>query len=112
MCGRAYAPRLLWMWPNARISVMGGEQAAAVLATVRRDGIEAKGGTWPAEEEEAFKAPIRAQYEAQGHPYYASARLWDDGILDPLDTRSALALGISMSLNAPIPETKFGVFRM
>ncbi|WP_119165982.1 carboxyl transferase domain-containing protein [Algihabitans albus] len=112
MCGRAYSPRLLWMWPNARISVMGGEQAAGVLATVRRDGIEAKGGNWPAEEEEAFKAPIRQQYEQQGHPTYASARLWDDGILDPLDTRMTLALGLSMSLNAPIPETRFGVFRM
>ena len=112
MCGRAYSPRLLWMWPNARISVMGGEQAAGVLATVRRDGIEAKGGSWPAEEEEAFKAPIREQYEQQGHPTYASARLWDDGILDPLDTRTTLALGLSMSLNAPIPETRFGVFRM
>ncbi len=112
MCGRAYSPRLLWMWPNARISVMGGEQAAGVLATVRRDGIEAKGGSWPAEEEEAFKAPIRAQYEAQGHPFYASARLWDDGIVDPADTRTSLALGLSMSLNAPIPQTRFGVFRM
>ena len=112
MCGRAYSPRLLWMWPNARISVMGGEQAAGVLATVRRDGIEAKGGSWAAEEEEAFKAPIREQYELQGHPTYASARLWDDGILDPLDTRTTLALGLSMSLNAPIPETRFGVFRM
>ena len=112
MCGRAYSPRLLWTWPNARISVMGGEQAAGVLATVRRDGIEAKGGTWPAEEEEAFKTPIREQYERQGHPTYASARLWDDGILDPLDTRMTLALGLSLSLNAPIPETRFGVFRM
>ena len=112
MCGRAYGPRLLWMWPNARISVMGGEQAASVLATVRRDGIEAKGGRWSAEEEDAFKAPIRAQYEAQGHPYYASARLWDDGVIDPADTRRVLALGLSASLNAPIPETRFGVFRM
>ncbi|WP_119353701.1 carboxyl transferase domain-containing protein [Azohydromonas sediminis] len=112
MCGRAYSPRFLWMWPNARISVMGGEQAASVLATVRRDGIEAKGGTWSAEDEEAFKAPIRAQYERQGHPYYASARLWDDGVIDPADTRRVLALGLSASLNAPIPETKFGVFRM
>jgi 3-methylcrotonyl-CoA carboxylase beta subunit len=112
MCGRAYSPRFLWMWPNARISVMGGEQAASVLATVRRDGIEARGGTWSAEEEEAFKAPIRAQYERQGHPYYASARLWDDGVIDPADTRRVLALGLSASLNAPIPETKFGVFRM
>jgi 3-methylcrotonyl-CoA carboxylase beta subunit len=112
MCGRAYGPRFLWMWPNARISVMGGEQAASVLATVKRDGIEAKGGTWSAEEEAAFKAPIRAQYETQGHPYYASARLWDDGIIDPADTRMTLALGLSAALNAPIPETKFGLFRM
>ncbi|MCF4165759.1 methylcrotonoyl-CoA carboxylase [Zavarzinia compransoris] len=112
MCGRAYSPRFLWMWPNARISVMGGEQAASVLATVRRDGIEAKGGAWSAEEEEAFKAPIRAQYEEQGHPYYASARLWDDGILDPAQTRRLLALSLSATLNAPIPETRFGVFRM
>ncbi|MDL1859925.1 methylcrotonoyl-CoA carboxylase [Betaproteobacteria bacterium PRO7] len=112
MCGRAYSPRFLWMWPNARISVMGGEQAASVLATVRRDGIEAKGGTWSAEEEAKFKAPILAQYEHQGHPYYASARLWDDGVIDPLDTRMTLALGLSAALNAPIPETKFGVFRM
>ena len=93
MCGRAYSPRFLWMWPNARITVMGGEQAATVLATVRRDGIEAKGGTWSADEEEAFKAPIREQYEHQGHPYYASARLWDDGVIDPADTRRVLALG-------------------
>jgi len=100
------------MWPNARISVMGGEQAANVLAQIRRDNIEAKGGKWPAPEEEAFKAPIRKQYETQGHPYYASARLWDDGIIDPLDTRMALALGISAALNAPIPETRFGIFRM
>ncbi len=112
MCGRAYSPRFLWMWPNARISVMGGEQAASVLATVKRDGIEAKGGAWSAEEEEAFKAPLRQQYETQGHPYYASARLWDDGVIDPADTRRVLALGLSASLNAPIPETKFGVFRM
>ncbi|MFN3415072.1 MAG: carboxyl transferase domain-containing protein [Caldimonas sp.] len=112
MCGRAYSPRFLWMWPNARISVMGGEQAASVLATVKRDGIEAKGGQWSAEEEEAFKAPIRQQYEEQGHPYYASARLWDDGVIDPADTRRVLALGLSASLNAPIPETRFGVFRI
>ena len=112
MCGRAYSPRLLWMWPNARISVMGGEQAASVLATVKRDGIEAKGGQWSAEEEEAFKSPIRQQYERQGHPYYASARLWDDGVIDPVDTRRVLALGLSASLNAPIPDAKFGVFRM
>ena len=112
MCGRAYSPRMLWMWPNARISVMGGEQAASVLATVRRDGIEAKGGQWSAEEEDAFKAPIRQQYEDQGHPYYASARLWDDGVIDPRHTRRVLALGLSAALNAPIPETRFGVFRM
>ncbi len=112
MCGRAYSPRFLWMWPNARISVMGGEQAASVLATVRRDGIEAKGGQWSAEEEETFKAPIRDQYEVQGHPYYATARLWDDGVIDPADTRRVLALGLSAAQNAPVPEVKFGVFRM
>jgi 3-methylcrotonyl-CoA carboxylase beta subunit len=112
MCGRAYGPRFLWMWPNARISVMGGEQAAAVLATVRRDNLEAAGASWPADEEERFKAPIRAQYEAQGHPYYASARLWDDGVIDPADTRRVLALGLSAALNAPIEPTKFGLFRM
>jgi len=112
MCGRAFNPRFLWMWPNARISVMGGEQAASVLATVKRDGIEAKGGQWSMEEEEAFKTPIRNQYEAQGHPYYATARLWDDGVIDPADTRRVLALGLSAALNAPIPDTKFGVFRM
>ena len=112
MCGRAYSPRFLWMWPNARISVMGGEQAASVLATVRRDGIEERGGTWSKEEEEAFRAPIRSQYESQGHPYFATARLWDDGIIDPADTRRVLALGLSATLNAPIPDTQFGVFRM
>ncbi len=112
MCGRAFGPRFLWMWPNARISVMGGEQAASVLATVKRDGIEAKGGTWSVEEEETFKAPLRRQYEEQGHPYYATARLWDDGIIDPADTRRVLALGLSASQNAPIPETRFGLFRM
>jgi len=112
MCGRAFSPRFLWMWPNARISVMGGEQAASVLATVRRDGVEAKGGAWSAEDEAQFKAPILAQYEHQGHPYYASARLWDDGVIDPLDTRATLALALSAALNAPIPETQFGVFRM
>ena len=112
MCGRAFSPRFLWMWPNARISVMGGDQAAGVLATVKRDGIEARGGAWSAEEEEAFKAPIRSQYEHQGHPYYATARLWDDGVIDPVDTRRVLALGLSASQNAPIPETKFGLFRM
>jgi len=112
MCGRAYSPRFLWMWPNARISVMGGEQAASVLATVRRDGIEAKGGQWSADEEEAFKAPIRQQYEDQGHPYYATARLWDDGIIDPADTRRVLALGLAAARHAPIADVKFGVFRM
>jgi 3-methylcrotonyl-CoA carboxylase beta subunit len=113
MCGRAYSPRFLWMWPNARIGVMGGEQAASVLATVRRDGIEAKGGQWSADEEAAFKKPILTQFEHQAHPYYASARLWDDGVIDPVDTRRVLALAISASLNAPIPESpKFGVFRM
>ncbi|MEX8194809.1 carboxyl transferase domain-containing protein [Comamonas guangdongensis] len=112
MCGRAYSPRFLWMWPNARISVMGGEQAASVLATVKRDGIETKGGQWSAAEEEAFKAPIRQQYEDQGHPYYATARLWDDGVIDPADTRRVLALGLSAARNAPIEDTRFGVFRM
>ena len=112
MCGRAYGPRFLWMWPNARISVMGGEQAASVLATVRRDGMAARGQDWPAAEEEEFKAPIRAQYETQGHPYYASARLWDDGIIDPAETRTVLGLSISAALNAPIEPTTFGVFRM
>ena len=112
MCGRAFNPRFLWMWPNARISVMGGEQAATVLATVRREGIEAKGGTWSAEEEEAFKAPIRARYEHEGHPYFASARLWDDGVIDPADTRRVLSLAISAALNRPIEPTRFGVFRM
>jgi 3-methylcrotonyl-CoA carboxylase beta subunit len=112
MCGRAYSPRFLFMWPNARISVMGGEQAASVLATVRRDGLEARGEQWPAEEEQAFKDPIRQQYEAQGHPYYASARLWDDGIIDPADSRRVLGLALSTTLNAPIEPTRFGVFRM
>ena len=112
MCGRAYSPRFLWMWPNARISVMGGEQATAVLATVKRDGIESRGGQWSAEEERAFKAPLLDQYETQGHPYYASARLWDDGVMDPADTRRVLALSLAATLNAPIPATKFGVFRM
>lgn len=112
MCGRAFSPRFLWMWPNARISVMGGEQAASVLATVKRDGIEGRGGQWSAEEEEAFKAPLRQQYEDQGHPYYASARLWDDGVIDPADTRRVLALGLAATRNAPIEDTRFGVFRM
>src|SRR6187200_172215 len=112
MCGRAYSPRFLWMWPNARISVMGGEQAASVLATVKRDGNEGKGGKWSAEEEAAFKAPIREQYERQGHPYYASARLWDDGVIDPADTRRVLGLALSAALNAPIEPDRYGVFRM
>ncbi|MFN3687907.1 carboxyl transferase domain-containing protein [Salinarimonas sp.] len=112
MCGRAYSPRFLFMWPNARISVMGGEQAASVLATVRRDNIEAEGGAWSAEEEEAFKAPIRERYEAEGSPYHATARLWDDGVILPSETRRVLALALSASLNAPIPKTTFGVFRM
>ena len=112
MCGRAYSPRLLWIWPNSRVSVMGGDQAANVLSQIRRDAIEAQGKSWPAEEEEKFKAPIRAQYETQGHPYYATARLWDDGIVDPAQSRRVLALGLSASLNAPIEPTPFGVFRM
>ncbi|MDO9435853.1 carboxyl transferase domain-containing protein [Hydrogenophaga sp.] len=112
MCGRAYNPRFLWMWPNARISVMGGEQAASVLATVRRDGIEAKGGSWSAEEEAAFKQPLLDQFAHQSHPYYASARLWDDGVIDPADTRRVLGLALSAALNTPIGEPKFGVFRM
>jgi 3-methylcrotonyl-CoA carboxylase beta subunit len=112
MCGRAYSPHFLWMWPNARIGVMGGEQAASVLATVKRDGIEAKGGQWSASEEDAFKQPIRDQFEQQGHPYYASARLWDDGVIDPADTRRILGLALAASLNAPTQDTRFGVFRM
>ncbi|MGE0418788.1 MAG: carboxyl transferase domain-containing protein, partial [Acetobacteraceae bacterium] len=107
MCGRAYDPRFLFMWPNARISVMGGEQAASVLATVHRDAAK-----WTPEQAEAFKAPIRAQYEQQGHPYYATARLWDDGIIDPTDSRRVLGLALSATLNAPIEPTRFGVFRM
>ena len=112
MCGRAYSPRFLWMWPNARISVMGGEQAASVLAQVRRDNLTAQGKDWPVEEEEKFKSPIRAQYETQGHPYYATARLWDDGIIAPQDTRRMLALGLAAAAHAPIEPTRFGVFRM
>jgi 3-methylcrotonyl-CoA carboxylase beta subunit len=112
MCGRAYNPRFLWMWPNARICVMGGEQAAGVLATVKRDGIEARGGNWSAEEEATFKQPILDQFAHQSHPYYASARLWDDGVIDPADTRRVVALGLSASLNAPIEDTQFGIFRM
>jgi 3-methylcrotonyl-CoA carboxylase beta subunit len=112
MCGRAYSPRFLWMWPNARISVMGGEQAATVLATVRRDALKAGGKEWSQQDEDTFKAPIRQQYESQGHPYYATARLWDDGVIDPGQTRRVLGLGISAALNAPIEPTQFGVFRM
>ena len=109
MCGRAFNPRFLWMWPNSRISVMGGEQAASVLATVKRDQL---GNDWSAEDEAAFKAPVREQYERQGHPSYATSRLWDDGVIDPAQTRDVLALALSASLNAPIPDTRFGVFRM
>jgi 3-methylcrotonyl-CoA carboxylase beta subunit len=112
MCGRAFNPRFLWMWPNARISVMGGEQAATVLATIRRDAIEGRGEAWSAVDEESFKAPIRARYEQEGHPYFASARLWDDGVIDPADTRKVLGLAISAALNQPIGPTRFGVFRM
>jgi 3-methylcrotonyl-CoA carboxylase beta subunit len=112
MCGRAFAPRFLFTWPNARISVMGGEQAASVLATIRRDGLEARGESWSATDEAAFKAPIRERYETEGDPYYATARLWDDGIVDPVQTRDVLGLAIAASLNAPIPKTRFGVFRM
>jgi len=112
MCGRAYSPRQLWVWPNARISVMGGEQAASVLAQLKRDGMETRGETWSEEDETAFKDPIRQQYDSQGHPYYASARLWDDGIIQPSDTRTVLGLGISAALNAPAEKTTFGIFRM
>ncbi|MGV3725443.1 carboxyl transferase domain-containing protein [Hydrogenophaga sp.] len=112
MCGRAYSPRFLWMWPNARICVMGGEQAAGVLATVKRDGIEAKGGSWSAEEEAKFKQPVLDQFAHQSHPYYSSARLWDDGVIDPADTRRVLGLALSAALNTPMGEPKFGVFRM
>jgi 3-methylcrotonyl-CoA carboxylase beta subunit len=112
MCGRAFDPRFLWMWPNARISVMGGEQAASVLATVRRDGIERGGGSWPAADEEEFKRPIREQYEHQGSPYYSTARLWDDGIIDPADTRRVLGMALATAARAPIAEPGYGVFRM
>jgi 3-methylcrotonyl-CoA carboxylase beta subunit len=112
MCGRAYHPRFLWSWPNSRISVMGGEQAAGVLAQVKRDNLSRQGTEWSAEEEAAFKAPITEQFEKQAHPYYATARLWDDGIIDPADTRSTLALAISATQNAAIEETRFGIFRM
>lgn len=112
MCGRAYSPRFLFTWPNARISVMGGEQAASVLATVRREGIEGRGESWSAADEDQFKTPIRERYESEGNPYFATARLWDDGIIAPKDTRRALALALSACLNQAIPDTKFGVFRM
>ncbi|MEM7219084.1 MAG: carboxyl transferase domain-containing protein [Pseudomonadota bacterium] len=112
MAGRAYGPRFLWMWPNARISVMGGEQAAQVLAQVRRDGMAARGEDWPQPEQDAFMAPIRAQYEEQGHPYYASARIWDDGVIDPAQTRAYLGLGLQVAASAPIDDARFGVFRM
>ena len=112
MCGRAYSPRFLWTWPNSRISVMGGEQAAGVLATVKRDGIERAGGQWSTEEEAAFKRPTIEMFERQSHPLYASARLWDDGVIDPRRTREVLFLSLSAALNAPIPPTRFGVFRM
>jgi 3-methylcrotonyl-CoA carboxylase beta subunit len=112
MCGRAYGPRFLFTWPNSRISVMGGEQAASVLATIRRDGLEARGEDWAAQAEEDFKAPIRERYETEGNPYYATARLWDDGVIDPTQTRDVLGLALAASLNAPIPPTRFGVFRM
>jgi 3-methylcrotonyl-CoA carboxylase beta subunit len=112
MCGRAYSPRFLWMWPNTRISVMGGEQAATVLSLVKREGIERRGGTWSAEEEAAFRAPILEKYEREGHPLYSSARLWDDGIIDPAKSREVLSLSLSAALNAPIPQTRFGMFRM
>jgi 3-methylcrotonyl-CoA carboxylase beta subunit len=113
MCGRAYSPRFLFTWPNARISVMGGEQAASVLATVKRDALELKDESWSAEDEAAFKAPIRERYEAEGNPYYATARLWDDGIIDPAQTRDILGLAFRVTLNAPIPERpQSGLFRM
>jgi 3-methylcrotonyl-CoA carboxylase beta subunit len=112
MCGRAFSPRFLFTWPNSRISVMGGEQAASVLATIRRDAVEARGAAWPAQEKEAFKASIRERYESEGDPYHATARLWDDGIIDPVQTRDVLGLAISASLNAPVAKTRFGVFRM
>ncbi len=112
MCGRAYSPRFMFTWPNGRVQLMGSEQAANVLATVKRDNIEAAGGKWSPEEEEEFKRPIREQFEREGDPYYATARLWDDGIIAPSETRRVLALALSAALNAPIPETRFGVFRM
>ncbi|CAN0593053.1 unnamed protein product, partial [Ectocarpus sp. 12 AP-2014] len=112
MCGRAYGPRFMWSWPNSRISIMGGAQAAGVLATVKRDGFERNGQDWSQEDEAAFKQPIIDQFETQSHPLYASARLWDDGIVDPTKSREVLALSLNAALNAPIPDTRFGVFRM
>ena len=112
MCGRAYGARFLWMWPNARISVMGGEQAANVLGQIKRDALERRGESWSEEDESAFKTPIQTQYEHLGPPYYASARLWDDGIIDPMDTRRVLGLSLSAALNAPVEKTTFGIFRM
>ena len=112
MCGRAYGPRFLWMWPASRISVMGGEQAAAVLATVKRTQLETSGATWGADEEEAFKAPIRERYETEGNAYYSTARLWDDGIIDPLETRTVVGLALSVCANAPLADVAYGVFRM
>ena len=112
MCGRAYEPRMLWMWPNARISVMGAQQAAAVLTTVKRDQLAREGRTLSVDEEAAIRQPILDQYETEGSPYYSTARLWDDGVIDPAETRQTLALGLSAAFNAPIPEPRFGVFRM
>ncbi len=113
MCGRAYSPRMMWMWPNARISVMGGDQASLVLATVRQDGLEARGERWPEKDRKKFEKSIRDQYEIQGHPYYASARLWDDGVIDPVDTRRVLGQAISASMNRPRDsESPYGIFRM
>jgi acetyl-CoA carboxylase carboxyltransferase component len=112
MCGRAYDPRFLWMWPNARISVMGGEQAAGVLTSVKRDQLARAGQPFSVDDEDAIRRPILEKYEHEGSPYYSTARIWDDGILDPVDTRQALALGLSAAFNAPIPESRFGVFRM
>ena len=113
MCGRAYSPRLMWMWPNARISVMGGEQAALVLSTVKSEGLEARGEVWADQDKAEYEEMIRQQYETQGNPYYASARLWDDGVIDPVDTRSVLAQALSAAMNRPHDEEKpFGIFRM
>lgn len=112
MCGRAYQPRMMWMWPNARISVMGGEQASSVLATIRRDAIEAAGEKWSKEDEEAFRQPIRDSYDKEGHPYHATARLWDDGVIDPIDTRHVLGLALSAATNSPVKPGRHGIFRM